>query len=118
MRKIEREKLRKISHLEDEYAHLFDVKVKMEHRMRDLEEEKKKKDKKIQTLEKQVAQVSEETSFLKELNNALKENQVQWQDKLKEADKKLEKELSERDKKISELQVYLYFLFLFQGTNS
>lgn len=68
-----------------------------------MEEEKKKWDKRVAELEKRVRETAKETSFLKDVNNAMSQSQEEWKEKIKQTEKKLEDD--SKDKKIQELQV-------------
>eukprot|EP01114_Cavostelium_apophysatum_P021035 TRINITY_DN7222_c0_g1_i1.p1 TRINITY_DN7222_c0_g1~~TRINITY_DN7222_c0_g1_i1.p1 ORF type:complete len:518 (+),score=119.39 TRINITY_DN7222_c0_g1_i1:63-1616(+) len=111
LRKIERDKLRKVTHLEEEYAQLLEGKVQTERKLRDFDEEKKRHQKKQQALEKHIKDLQQENGFLQEINNALKANQSEWQQKIKEAEQKVADD--SRDKKIQELEEQIRDLMFF-----
>ncbi len=103
LRRIDREKIRKIQYLEDEYAHLLDHKDSYEKKARELLEEKKRVEKKVLQLEKKCKETQKETEFLKQINDALKQNQNEWKQKVEQTEKKLEDD--SKDRKIQDLQV-------------
>jgi hypothetical protein len=67
IRRIERDKFKKIHGLEEEYAQLLEIKERQNQKIRELEEEKKKSDKKVVQLEKKLKDVSKDTQFLKQV---------------------------------------------------
>lgn len=118
LRRIESQKTRKINQLEEEFAELLEYKEQSERKVRKCEEEKKKLEKKLAMLENKLQEVDKETDFLRQvcivenpwliafqINQALKENQDQWQKKLKEVENKLTESCKLKDQKIQELEV-------------
>jgi len=72
---------------------------------------KKNIKKKVSVLEKQIKDLIDEKSFLKEINDALKGNQEGWQEKIKQAEKLAADD--SKDKRIVELEEQLRDLMFF-----
>lgn len=102
IRRMERQKHDKINQLEEEFALLLQQKEENERKARELEDEKKKWDKRVTELEKKMKETLKETDFLKNVNNAMSQSQEEWKEKVKQTEKKLEDD--SKDKKIQELQ--------------
>lgn len=67
LRQLEREKTLKIAQLEEEYAHLLCLKEDHEKKVRDLEDERRKWEKRASALEKKMADTLKETQFLQQV---------------------------------------------------
>jgi len=111
LKRIEVGKARKIVQLDEEYASLVEIKEQVEGKIQQNEEEKKKKDKRMVALEKQLKQQTQEINFLKEINDALKLNQIEWKEKVEQTEKKLIDET--KDKRIQELEDQIRDLMFF-----
>jgi len=111
LRRTETQKHQKIQQLEEEYADLLWQKEEHAKKARQLEEEKKKWDKRVTELERKMQDTVKETKFLKDVNSAMSQSQDAWKEKIKETEKKLEDD--SKDKKIEELQEQIRDLMYF-----
>ena len=110
LRRIEHDKFKKIGHLEEEYAFILSCKEQQDKRIKELEDEKRRNDKKVPLLEKKYKETLEEITFLKDINNALKQNQEEWKLKIQEIEKQLKEDA---EKKINDLQDQIKDLMFF-----
>jgi hypothetical protein len=106
---IEMRNEKKIKYLEEEFAELFAEKMSTGEKLAYIERQKQILEKKTKELEVKMKSNSEETLFLKEINNSMEENQALWKKKIQETEKRLEEvnleHVKSKDEIIKDLEV-------------
>jgi len=111
IKEIDNQRKSKLKFLEEDYAQLLEEKLQYANKMKEMEREKKKLQKRTSELEKKIQESTEEASFLKEINAAMHANQEEWHKKIKAAEDKTKE--SEKDKVIQDLQEQVRDLMLY-----